>query len=161
MVDFSNMMLYNKIKLCREAVFNMSKIKKDFQKYVGEEDRQKQIITDLKEKLNTATSTLKEIQVRKRDVGLQYYTKEKRKEIIKKAEEMGYSAEEIMLMKRFLEDEHWNQDEVTIEMGIIEHFQHAENFIKTNTFSPSILANFLSSLGKLSSENEGGDQNDN
>lgn len=136
----------------------MSKVKKDFKKYVEEEDRQKQYILDLKEKLNSATSTLEAIQVRKRDVGLQYYTREKRKAIIERAEAMGYSPEEIKYMKDFLEDEHWNQDEVKIEGGVLAHFQHAEIYIKTNT---PLIENVLSFLGRLSSEGEGGDENDN
>lgn len=43
-------MVYNKDIFCRRTVFNMSKFKKDFQKYVDAEGRQKQYIIDLREK---------------------------------------------------------------------------------------------------------------
>lgn len=139
----------------------MDKIKKDFQNCITAENQQKQVIVDLQEKLDIAISSLQNIQTRKRDVGIQYFTKEKRANIVTHAAALGYSAEEIKQMKPFLDEAHWNQDEIEIENGILTRFQNAEDFINDYETHTPLLINILSSLGKLVKDNKGEENNDN
>lgn len=139
----------------------MNQAKKDFLKYKKAEEKQEQVVLDLQEKLNAAQLKLNQIKADKRDKGLQYYTLERRKDIVTRAQRCGFSAEDIEKMTYYLDDAHWNQDEVDKDGGILETYQSAEEFLEKNEHSPSVFENFFSALGTIPSEDERGEQNDN
>lgn len=139
----------------------MNQAKKDFFKYKKAEENQEQLVLDLQEQLNAAQTSLAKIKIDKRDKALQYYTLERRKDIVDRAKRCGLSADEIAKMTYFLDDAHWNQDEVQPEGGALKAYQNAEEFLKKNEPSPSFVEIFLDALGKIPTEQERGDKNDN
>lgn len=47
--------------------------------------------------------------------GLQYYTQERRNEIVNKAERLHYSKSELEKVRRYISDDNWNTDAVGID----------------------------------------------
>lgn len=129
----------------------MGRQKKEYYNHDAQERKQKRIILDLNEQLEKEENVLKGIQTKKRNLGLQYFSKKKRKEIYDRAKQHGFSAEDLQRMEIFLDDEHWNQDEVSIAGGILELFQNAEIFLDENEHI-SMMSKVLSWLGDRVSE---------
>ncbi len=135
----------------------MSKIQKDFGKIVKSEDALVQQIVDTENELRKLNNNLNEVRIQKVDKGLQYYSKEKREEIIKKANSLGFSAQDISTMQRFEGNDHWNQDEVVID--IIDLFYKAEQFIDNNEYKSPLIVRIIEHLGDLSNnEDKRGDE---
>lgn len=139
------------------------KVEQKYKRLLQEEDRQKQELLDWENQGEQKKAKLAQTQKEKRDMGLQYFTKEKRRDIVVRAKRCAYSAEDIKKMEYYQEETHWNQDEVEAEGGILKTFQEVEEFLKKNEQSPSKVKNLLSDLGKIFGEDDegGGAENDN
>ena len=130
----------------------MSKIQKDFGKIVKSEAALVQQIVDKQNELRKLNNDLDEVRIQKVDKGLQYYSKEKREEVIKKANSLGFSAKDIGMMRNFEGNSHWNQDEVAI--NIIDLFCKAEQFIDNNEYKSPLIVRIIEHLGDLSNNED-------
>ena len=136
----------------------MGNAKKDFRKYVELENQQVQRIVGITNQLKSANDELIKIRKLKIDAGIRYYTSEKRKDLLEQIKQLGYSHEEIRRMEPFIEENHWNQDEIDDE--ILALFQNAEEFLRNSLTTSKKVQSFLSTLGKMITD-EGNGQNDN
>ncbi|MBP3541347.1 MAG: hypothetical protein J6K72_05990 [Clostridia bacterium] len=135
----------------------MAKESKSFRTYAKEEIKLQQHILDLNTQVKASEKRLEEIRTKKRNAGLQYFSKEKRKEIFERAKNCGFSHKDLQAMEIYLEDEHWNQDEVVILGGILQLFQNAEEFIEENEPQTSWIRSMITSLGTFVDEEENND----
>lgn len=136
----------------------MGRLKRDYYNYDQLEKKQRSKIVDLNEQLQKEKDKLESIKSKKRNLGLQYFSKKKRQEIYERAKEHGFSAEDLQRMSDFLDDVLWNQDMVDITSNsILALFQDAELFLDENDHTP-IVKRILKWFGEIVSED---DRNDN
>lgn len=104
----------------------MLKHKRAFKKVSSAQEKKRQEVVDLTDKLNSASQELNDISTKKRNIGIQYYDEATRNSLISNAKDNGHSPSDINKLENFTTDEHWNQDEVDCE--IIELFSKIEQF---------------------------------
>lgn len=114
---------------------------------------------ELKKEITNVQEKKSELKIRARDKGLQYYNIYRRHDLLSRAEKGGYSKFAINKLSVFLDEKHWNQDEVTED--ILFEFCSIDKWVTNNIPSKSIFKKISTTISKISDMDIGENNNDN
>ena len=127
----------------------MSSIKRKFSNVAKKYNRSLNDKKKILERLEKQNSTIMQQQNEYICFGLLYYTKERRKNLLLRAEKLCYSKKIIDNLNQF-SDENWNSDSVNEQ--IIKDFETMESYVNEHT--PSYEKSVMFALGKTFFQND-------